>query len=159
MNALPLILAVLVAGGPFPQGERTLDPADPGRPVTVSSFLMGETVVTQAQYQAVMGTNPSRFTGPNNPVEKVSWFDAVAFCNALSTRDGLDPAYLIDGTKVTWNSQATGWRLPTEAEYEFAARGGAVSKGYAFPGSDAAEAVAWGYSNSFTTWVRCDEFE
>lgn len=148
MNALPLILAVLVAGGTFQQGQRTLDPASPGRAVTVSSFLMGETVVTQAQYAEVMKASPSRFSGPLNPVERVSWFDAVAFCNALSLRDGLKPAYLIDGAKVTWDPDAPGWRLPTEAEYEWAARGGALSRGTAFPGSDAAEAVAWGFSNS-----------
>ena len=148
MNPLPLILAVFVAGGPFQQGQRTLDPPNPGRTVTVSSFLMGETVVTQSQYKEVMGTNPSRFSGPNNPVERVSWYEAVSFCNALSARDGLAPAYTIDGNKVAWDPRAPGWRLPTEAEWEFAARGGANSKGYAFPGSDAAEAVAWGYTNA-----------
>jgi len=140
--------AVLVPGGTFLQGKRTLDPADPGREVTISSFLLGETVVTQFQYQEITGTNPSRFPGPNNPVEQVSWFEAVAYCNQLSVRDGLAPAYLIDGLKVTWDAKSPGWRLPTEAEFEFAARGGANPKGYEFPGSDAAEKVAWGYSNS-----------
>jgi len=148
MNPLPLILAVLVAGGSFQQGQRTLDPPNPGKTVTVSSFLMGETVVTQVQYEQVTGKKPSRFSGSNNPVERVSWYDAVAFCNALSVRDGLVPAYTIDGNNVTWNPGAGGWRLPTEAEWEFAARGGALSHGYAFPGSDAAEAVAWGFTNS-----------
>ena len=148
MNTLPLILAVLVAGGTFQQGARTLDPPNPGKAVTVSSFLMGETVVTQLQYETVMNANPSRFKGPNNPVEKVSWFDAVAFCNALSARDGFKPAYAIDGTKVTWDSSANGWRLPTEAEFEWAARGGAASRGYAFAGADSVEKAGWGFSNS-----------
>jgi formylglycine-generating enzyme required for sulfatase activity len=148
MNPLPLILAVLVAGGTFQQGQRTLDPPNPGRAVTVSSFFLAETEVTQAQYKEVTGQSPSRFTGPNNPVERVTWYDAVAFCNALSARAGLAPAYLIDGTKVAWDPTAAGWRLPTEAEWEYAARGGSLSKGYAFPGSDAAEAVAWGFSNA-----------
>jgi formylglycine-generating enzyme required for sulfatase activity len=144
----PVIPTVLVSGGTFQQGKRTLDPANSGRSVSVSSFLMGETVVTQDQYKAVAGTNPSRFTGPLNPVERVSWFDAVAFCNALSAKEGLAPAYTVEGTSVKWDPQAPGWRLPTEAEWEFAARGGALSKGYDFPGSNAAEAVAWGYYNA-----------
>jgi len=144
----PLVAAVLVPGGTFQQGARVLDPADPGKTVTVSAFWMAETPVTQAQYQAVTGANPARFQGPNNPVEQVSWFDAVAFCNQLSARDGLAPAYRLDGSKVTWDPLAPGWRLPTEAEFEFAARGGAASQGFAFPGSNAAESVAWGYSNS-----------
>ena len=144
----PLVRAVLVPGGSFLQGKRTLDPPNPGKSVTVSSFLMGETVVTQVQYRTLTGQSPSRFTGEINPVEQVSWFDAVAFCNLLSTRDGLTPAYLVDGLQVTWDPKAPGWRLPTEAEFEFAARGGATPKGYDFPGSNAAEAVSWGYSNA-----------
>jgi len=143
-----LIPTVSVAGGTFQQGKRTLDPANPGRTVTVSAFLMGETVVTQDQFQEVTGANPSRFQGPLNPVERVSWYDAVAFCNALSAKEGLAPAYTIDGTSVKWDPQSPGWRLPTEAEWEFAARGGVASKGFSFPGSDAAEAVAWGYFNA-----------
>ncbi len=103
-----LIPTVVVAGGSFQQGQRTLDPADSGRTITVSSFLMGETVVTQAQYRAVVGTNPSRFSGDLNPVERVSWFDAVAFCNQLSTAEGLIPAYTISGTTVTWDPQGHG---------------------------------------------------
>jgi len=147
-TAAPLVTAVPVAGGRFLQGQRTLDPPNPGRPVTVSSFLLGETEVTQAQYLELMGASPSRFTGPLNPVEQVSWFEAVEFCNRLSARDGLKPAYAINGLQVTWDPKAPGWRLPTEAEFEFAARGGAASKGYDFPGSNALEKVAWGYSNA-----------
>jgi sulfatase modifying factor 1 len=147
----PLVKAVLVPGGSFLQGQRALDPANPGRRVTVSSFWMAETVVTQDQFQALTGTNPSRFKGPLYPVESVSWYDAVAFCNALSAHDGLVPAYLIDGLKVTWDPKAPGWRLPTEAEYEFAARGGAHPAGYDFPGNNAADKVAWGFSNSQKT--------
>jgi len=144
----PTVKTVLVAGGSFPQGQRTLDPASPGKTVTVSSFELAETVVTQSLWSEVMGTTPSRFTGPLNPVERVSWFEAVEFCNQLSARQGLTPAYTVEGRQVTWDPAAPGWRLPTEAEFEFAARGGEESQGFAFPGSDAAEKVAWGFSNS-----------
>ena len=148
MNPATLIAVILIAGGTFQQGERTLDPPSPGKTVTVSSFSMAATPVTQTQYQEVMGKNPSKFTGPGNPVERVSWFDAVAFCNALSKRDGLEPAYLIDGNNVTWEPTAPGWRLPTEAEWEFAARGGTLSRRYEFAGGNAADDVAWDEHNS-----------
>ena len=144
----PLVKAVLVDGGTFPQGKRTLDPAAEGRTVTVSSFWMAEAEVTQSQYRAVTGQSPSRFSGEVNPVERVSWYDAVAFCNALSEKEGLKAVYTIDGTKVTADWTATGWRLPTEAEWEFAARGGTHSQGFAFSGSDEADKVGYGFYNS-----------
>jgi formylglycine-generating enzyme required for sulfatase activity len=119
---------VQIQGGTFMMGS----PAnEPGRgadeiqhQVTVSAFYMGEYEVTQREWCEVMGNNPSHFKGDNLPVEQVSWYDAVAYCNRRSEWEGLKPAYTIHGTDVSWNRNANGCRLPTEAEWEYACRAG-----------------------------------
>ncbi len=113
------------------------------------AFYLGITPVTQAQYAAVMGTNPSDFyRWPENPVEQVSWFDATAFCNELSRKEGLAPYYIIPNWNRVLVGGGEGYRLPTEAEWEYACRAGTETR-YSF-GDDAAllEEYAWYRANS-----------
>jgi len=111
-------------------------------------FLLGMYPVTHGQYEAVMGNNPSDFKGSNDlPVENVSWIDAVTFCNKLSEREGMPPCYRINGDTVG-NVGGSGYRLPTEAEWEFACRARSASL---FPWGDAPEMLgehAWYKDNS-----------
>ncbi|MDR2143430.1 MAG: formylglycine-generating enzyme family protein [Treponema sp.] len=117
---------VAVAGGTFVMGssEGAFRQNERVHEVSLRSFFISETEVTQELYQAVMNQNPSTFKGNEYPVESVSWFDAVKFCNALSEQYGLAPVYAINGDTVIWDRESRGFRLPTEAEWEYAARGG-----------------------------------
>jgi formylglycine-generating enzyme required for sulfatase activity len=122
---------VLIKGGAFMMGS-PLQEAERGRDetphrVTVSDFYMAKSEVTQKEWTALMGDNPSNSKGENLPVENISWFDAVRYCNARSVKDGLVPAYTINGETVTWNGSAGGYRLPTESEWEYACRAGTTT--------------------------------
>jgi len=127
-----------VEGGTFTMGatpeQGTSDPWNDERPtheVTLSTFSIGETEVTQALWQAVMGNNPSDFTGdPSRPVEMVSWDDCQAFIVKLNQMTGRN------------------FRLPTEAEWEYAARGGKKTQGYKYAGSNDVNEVAWWDTNA-----------
>jgi len=129
------------------QGSDCSDSESPSHKVTLTrDFYIMESEVTQALYKTVMGSNPSNFESANRPVETVSWFDVVGFANRLSELDGRLPCYSISGIDVKWsNKDCTGWRLPTEAEWEYAARGG---QSYKYAGSHSVGDVAWYGDNS-----------
>jgi formylglycine-generating enzyme required for sulfatase activity len=128
LKALPAQGFVLINGGTFfmgsPMEEKGRFSNEFQRQVTVKSFYMGKHEVTQAEYQDLTGVNPSYRKGLNLPVEQVSWFQAVAYCNKLSEKEGLDAVYAINGQSVRWDLKANGYRLPTEAEWEYACRAG-----------------------------------
>lgn len=127
--------------------------------VGIFDFYMAEVPVTQALYKKIMNFNPSKIKGDDHPVESVSWYDAIIFCNALSDAYKLEPCYSVKGnTKLAtiedksplWNDlvcnfKGPGFRLPTEAEWEYAAQAGSA---FLYSGSDNIDEVAWYGENS-----------
>jgi formylglycine-generating enzyme required for sulfatase activity len=123
---------VLIPAGSFQMGSRHGNKEEgPVRTVTVDAFLMDRYEVTQAEYERQQLPNPSHFKGPTLPAEQVTWVQAAVYCNARSKEDGLEPCYNEDTAKC--NFEANGYRLPTEAEWEYACRAGSDGD-YAFTG-------------------------
>lgn len=108
-------------------------------------FLLSTTLIPQGLYREIMGENPSLENGAKKPVCGLTWYEAVAFCNALSQREGLKLAYVFQNGEIQWDETATGYRLPTEAEWEYAAR---TKEDLRFVGSDQFEEVAYCEENS-----------
>lgn len=126
-------LMIRVEGGSFDMGSNEDEREKPVHRVTVKDFYLCKYPVTQAQWLAIMKSNPSRFKGDDLPVENVSWNDMQVFLQKLSETTGKN------------------YRLPSEAEWEYAARGGVKSNGYRFAGSNDADHVAWFSANSDQT--------
>lgn len=147
---------VQINGGTFtmgsPSSEEGRHSEEVQHQVTVNAFYMGKYEVTQKEWRDIVGTSPSNFKGDNLPVEQVSWFDAVDYCIKRSVKEGLTPAYTIDGSgdnrSVTWNRNANGYRLPTEAEWEYACRAGTTTPHYSGSSMDNA---GWYSGNSENT--------
>ena len=153
-----------------------------GRQLTIPDLIVSDHEVTRGEYKALMGSDPStasaydkdgnELTGDavlNNPVNYISWYDALVYCNKLSKKENLTPCYTINGSTdpdkwgtvptsrdntwdaATCNFEANGYRLPTEAEWEWLARGG---EEYTYAGSDSVDDVAWYTSNTNDTGTR-----
>jgi formylglycine-generating enzyme required for sulfatase activity len=138
---------VSIQAGQFTMGvdEGAID-AKPAHSVKLDSFLMDQNEITQEIYQKVTGNNPSRRKHPQNPVEQVTWTAAVRFCNARSSQEGLTPCYNTN----TWECDfsATGYRLPTEAEWEYASRAGSRTGYYFGDNGEELKSFAWFEGNS-----------
>jgi len=129
---------IIVKGGTFPMGCTDQDcfsdrREEPVHNVTLNHFKISKYPITQKQWKAIMGTNPSHFKGDNLPVEQITWNDAQEFISTLNTLTGKN------------------YRLPTEAEWEYAARGGHKGKGYKYSGSNDVDDVAWYLNNADQT--------
>ncbi len=135
---------VKVEGGEYELSPEDEDDNKPYK-VKVDSFYIAKYQVTQELYKSVIGENPSKFKGELQPVEQVTWYDAVEFCNKLSEKEGLESCYKIDIKNVECDFTKNGYRLPTEAEWEIAAKGG---ENYKYSGSDDLNEVGWYCGNS-----------
>jgi len=157
---------VYCESGTFTMGHIKQEDNKP-RPETIERpFLLGETEVTQELYEKVMKKNPSKFQNPQNPIERVSWYDAILFCNELSKLQGLDECYvlkdvsteytedlerkIIVSAQVTYDSKKNGYRLPEEKEWEYAAKAGTENQWAGTDDESKLKEYAWYRDDSYS---------
>lgn len=151
---------IQVKGGTFKMGSKKSDTSaeldeQKEHTVTLNTFEINKFEVTVWEWKQFIKANkmkmppkPTWGWQDNYPINGITWNEAIAYCNWLSIKENLQPCYTKKGPNFLCNFQANGYRLPTEAEWEFAAKGGTSSKNYRFSGSDKIEDVAWYKSNS-----------
>ncbi len=141
------IAMIHLPAGSVMMGDAKGDPDEkPPHKIWVDSFYMDKYEVTQEEFERLVGENPSRWKGETNPVDRVRWSDAVKYCNARSQEEDLEPCYNLE----TWecNFNANGYRLPTEAEWEYACRAGTTTKYFFGDGPGRLKQYAWYKKNA-----------
>ncbi len=173
-SAGPSIPMVSIPAGSFVMGSSSDESGSiaherPQRTVNISAFQMSEMEVTQKQWEDIMGWNPSYYSGDDHPVECVNWFDCVSFCNKLSQANGYAQCYTmanvtyddnhIASADVSCNFDANGYRLPTEAEWEYACRAGTTTRFYTGDSDSDLGRAGWYAGNSGSTTHTVGEKE